>query len=99
MRRKSRVGETLFATLCIVGIVAVLVANNLGTLATWAATLQAVSVGGGGIVQAVIGFVVVSTLGGTVLLFRKPEPTLDADGNPLEVDYSSPDWIRVEVIR
>ena len=99
MRKKSKVGETLFATLCIVGIVAVLVANNLGTLAAWAATLQAVSVEGGGIVQAAIGFIVVSALGGTVLWFRKPEPTLDANGNPLEVDYSSPDWIRVEVIR
>ncbi len=99
MHRKSNVGETLFATLCIVGIVAVLVINNLGTIAQWASAMQAISVGGSSFAQGAIGFVVVTALGGTVLWFRKPAPELDADGNPVDIDYSSPDWIRVEVIR
>lgn len=100
MSKKSNAGEMLFAALCIVGIGAVLMVNNLGMLAQWAATLQTINLAGaGGMVQAAIGFTVVSALGGTVLWFRKPATTLDADGNPLEIDYSSPKWIRVKVIR
>ena len=100
MGKKSNISETLFATLCMLAIAAVLVVNNIDALAAWLAIFGGLSVGdGGSFAQAAIGFLVVSVLGGTVLWFRRPAPTLDADGNPVEVDYSSPDWIRVEVIR
>lgn len=100
MRKKSNVSETLFAVLCIVGVGAMLAGNNSEDLTQWATWAQGVSVGvGGSFAQAAIGFIVVSALGGIVLWYRKPATELDADGNPVEIDYSSPDWIRVEVIR
>lgn len=115
MSKKNGIGETIFAVVCVVGLVGVLVANEG---ATWLLWLQSVvgsmstthsasnavvsAVDGsavGMLVQFAVGFAVVFAVGGGALWMRNRNVVeADADGTPV-IDYSSPDWVNVKVIR
>lgn len=115
MGKKTTFGDALLAMICVGGIVAVLAANNGGTWLQWAQTMlssvQAAhgannAVGGavdgsavGMLLQAAVGFAVVAVVGGGAMWLRnRTTVEVDADGAP-QIDYSSPDWVNVKVIR
>lgn len=107
-RAMKNLGETFFAAVLIVGVGAVIIINNADILASWmafaqsnvaaSAATQTPETTGNPLIQAAIGFLIVSIVAGGFLWLRKPTQQVDANGNPTEVDYNSPDWVRVKVI-
>lgn len=114
MSTKTTFGDALWAVVCVGGIGAVLVANEGATWLVWAQTalgsVQAThgasnavgsAVDGSAmpmLLQAAVGFLVVSAVGGAMWLRNRSTVEVDADGAP-QIDYSSPDWVTVKVIR
>lgn len=104
----KNIGETIFVTLAVIVLCAVVVINNAPMLASWMAWAQSivsgppptVAAGDGGnwLVQNLIAFAVVSVVGGVILWARKPKAEVDADGNPAEIDYSVPAWVDVRIV-
>lgn len=111
MSKKNNAGETIFAVVCVAGLVAVLFANDGGAWLHWlqnimAATATSNDVSGavegsavGMLVQAALGFAVVFAVGGGAMWLRnRGTVDVDVDGTP-QIDYRSPEWVNVRVIQ
>lgn len=88
------IGETIFAALAVVVLCAVIVINNGALLASWMAWAQssaavppsaAASVNGSFFVQNLVGFAVVSAIGG-IWLWARRMPQQDSN-KPAGVGY------------